>query len=70
MPSCDKILSAFEARLKGGKRMASSGVVLTCPCCGRKFEVGMADLEVIYRNKGIVPIFCTLECEIRYSGKS
>ncbi|MCR5054283.1 MAG: hypothetical protein K6A69_05515 [Lachnospiraceae bacterium] len=50
--------------------MASSGVVLTCPCCGRKFEVGMADLEVIYRNKGIVPIFCTLECEIRYSGKS
>ncbi len=43
-------------------------MTLTCPCCKRKIEVDEKELLHRYKNR-FVPIFCTYECEIRYSSK-
>ncbi|MBQ1547619.1 MAG: hypothetical protein IIZ61_04425 [Lachnospiraceae bacterium] len=42
-------------------------VVMTCPCCGRKFEITSAYQEHVYSQSGYVPLFCTLDCQLRFS---
>ncbi len=45
-------------------------LTFVCPYCKRKFEVSSADLQNRYKKSGMVPIFCTAECELRFSSNN
>ena len=43
-------------------------IILKCPCCGRSFEYPILEYERLIRRTGrYVPLFCTSECEMRFS---